>query len=187
MIKIFALVVVALYLTQCDAQVVSSYPIPQVLMPIKANIVFSVANFDPSRISAKLNLSNNLTTVDSLSARSGIWQTVSGITGYSKGKHYCHFQLVIGAQNTLFGVFDWSYAFTYVSNYAPAVNGNDGCAYYGGSGNVYYSNGANSALGPSANQYDVIGIYFDADVSAVSFFKNGVLLGNRNTILIYKI
>jgi hypothetical protein len=107
------------------------------------------------------------------------WRGTRGTIGMSSGKWY--WEVTISFTNSvsnqsLLGIA--TNAASISGNYASA--GAYGWEYYSNNGNKF-NNGSNPGYGDSYTSGDVIGIAFDADSGALTFYKNGSSQGTAYT------
>ena len=107
------------------------------------------------------------------------WRGTRGTIGMSSGKWYWEVTISFtnsGSNQSLLGIA--TNAASISGNYASA--GAYGWEYYSSNGNKF-NNGSNPGYGASYNSGDVIGIAFDADSGALTFYKNGSSQGTAYT------
>ena len=107
------------------------------------------------------------------------WRGTRGTIGMSSGKWYWEVTISFtnsGSNQSLLGIA--TNAASISGNYASA--GAYGWEYYSSNGNKF-NNGSNPGYGASYTSGDVIGIAFDADSGALTFYKNGSSQGTAYT------
>jgi hypothetical protein len=107
------------------------------------------------------------------------WRGTRGTIGMSSGKWYWEVTISFtnsGSNQSLLGIA--TNAASISGNYASA--GAYGWEYYSNNGNKF-NNGSNPGYGASYTSGDVIGIAFDADSGALTFYKNGSSQGTAYT------